>query len=110
MVTCILCKREINGYGNNAQPLAEGMCCDGCNNKVVANRMANYKMETVDDSLVSKEFWKIRKSVYISEPKVSVIENKSIRDYAHHVCVPINTYVVRRYIRSHGYPNGHTTK
>lgn len=28
---CVLCKKEYEGYGNNAQPLKTGMCCDDCN-------------------------------------------------------------------------------
>ena len=36
---CILCQREIKGRGNNARPLAEGICCDLCNNKVVEFRI-----------------------------------------------------------------------
>lgn len=32
---CCLCKEEFKGYGNNAQPLMEGVCCDQCNVKLV---------------------------------------------------------------------------
>ena len=28
---CVLCTRVRRGYGNNAQPLKEGKCCDVCN-------------------------------------------------------------------------------
>jgi hypothetical protein len=37
---CVLCDEEIRDdpYGHNAQPLAEGICCSGCNNKVVETR------------------------------------------------------------------------
>tara|TARA_R100000664_G_C2741683_1_gene130060 strand:- start:19 stop:357 length:339 start_codon:yes stop_codon:yes gene_type:complete len=35
-VICVLCSRECeNEYGNNAQPLVEGRCCDVCNEKKV---------------------------------------------------------------------------
>ena len=44
---CILCENEIipnaiTGWseGNNAQPLADGRCCDTCNIAVVSSRMA----------------------------------------------------------------------
>ena len=44
---CVLCENEIipdvvSGWdqGNNAQPLAEGRCCDDCNMAVVSSRMA----------------------------------------------------------------------
>ena len=28
---CVLCKRPRRGYGNNAQPVKFGKCCDVCN-------------------------------------------------------------------------------
>lgn len=28
---CMLCKEFYYGYGNNAQPVANGRCCDECN-------------------------------------------------------------------------------
>lgn len=36
---CVLCKCELEGYGNNAEPLAVGKCCDVCNYKVITKRM-----------------------------------------------------------------------
>ena len=39
MERCILCGEEYEGYGNNAEPLAEGRCCDKCNEKVVMKRI-----------------------------------------------------------------------
>lgn len=37
---CVLCKKEYEGYGNNAQPLKEGRCCDFCNEtKVTPERL-----------------------------------------------------------------------
>lgn len=33
--TCVICGKEFEGYGNNAQPVKDGMCCDECNQKVV---------------------------------------------------------------------------
>jgi len=42
---CILCGEEIeiepNGWdeGNNAQPLADGRCCNDCNCKVIQERI-----------------------------------------------------------------------
>ena len=32
---CVLCGKEFEGYGNNAQPVKDGLCCDECNMKVV---------------------------------------------------------------------------
>lgn len=36
---CVVCNKMIMGqYGNNADPLAEGKCCDNCDKKVIAHR------------------------------------------------------------------------
>ena len=32
---CIICKGPIIGYGNNAEPVKKGICCDECNKDVV---------------------------------------------------------------------------
>lgn len=40
---CCICGRTINGYGNNAQPYADGICCDECNsNYVIPERIEKY--------------------------------------------------------------------
>jgi hypothetical protein len=39
MIKCVLCETEFEGFGNNAQPLAEGQCCDDCNLKVIKKRL-----------------------------------------------------------------------
>lgn len=28
---CCICKRRFTGWGNNAQPVKDGKCCDECN-------------------------------------------------------------------------------
>ena len=42
---CCLCKKEIiDKYGNNAQPLKKGQCCDICNiDKVIPARLKAFK-------------------------------------------------------------------
>jgi len=32
---CVICSKEIVGWGNNAQPIRQGTCCDDCNNTAV---------------------------------------------------------------------------
>ena len=32
---CVICGKEIIGYGNNAEPVSKGRCCDVCNITVV---------------------------------------------------------------------------
>ena len=46
MKKCVICKQDIKPnaigweHGNNAQPVAEGQCCDECNtNKVIPARL-----------------------------------------------------------------------
>ena len=36
---CAICGGPIYGHGNNAEPLAEGRCCDRCNEKVISARI-----------------------------------------------------------------------
>lgn len=35
MKKCSICETEYSGYGNNAQPINDGECCDHCNMLVV---------------------------------------------------------------------------
>lgn len=32
---CSICNKEYVGYGNNAQPVNDGRCCDKCNLNIV---------------------------------------------------------------------------
>ena len=32
---CSICGGPIVGFGNNAQPVNDGLCCDRCNERVV---------------------------------------------------------------------------
>jgi hypothetical protein len=36
---CCICKGFYFHYGNNAQPLKKGRCCDTCNSDVILARM-----------------------------------------------------------------------
>ena len=35
--TCCICGKKFRGFGNNAQPVKDGRCCDECNSTVVIN-------------------------------------------------------------------------
>ena len=37
---CSICKSSYQGFGNNAQPINDGRCCDECNDKVILARFA----------------------------------------------------------------------
>lgn len=36
---CCVCDMFYFGYGNNAEPLKKGLCCDKCNLEVIKERM-----------------------------------------------------------------------
>lgn len=43
-MTCCLCGIEITGYGNNADPVKVGTCCDLCNaTEVIPARLRLFK-------------------------------------------------------------------
>ena len=46
---CDLCGEKIEGFGNNAEPLAHGRCCDFCNTKVIYERMIRIKIKEVEN-------------------------------------------------------------
>ena len=42
---CCICGEEIKGYGNNAEPMKQGTCCDECNEKFVIPSRIKQLME-----------------------------------------------------------------
>jgi hypothetical protein len=32
---CVICKEKLMGFGNNAEPVRKGICCDDCNREMV---------------------------------------------------------------------------
>jgi len=43
---CCICGATARGYGNNPHPIKkEGKCCDFCNQKVIIERLKQYKEE-----------------------------------------------------------------
>ena len=38
MNCCSICKEDFEGYGNNAQPVNDGVCCNDCNMMYVIKR------------------------------------------------------------------------
>lgn len=44
---CVICGHDFEGYGNNAYPVADGICCDKCNReKVIPARLKQLKQTT----------------------------------------------------------------
>ena len=38
-MNCSICNEKIEGFGNNAQPINDGRCCDDCNTLVIIERI-----------------------------------------------------------------------
>lgn len=38
MAICSICGKHYEGYGNNAQPVNDGICCNECNGTIVVPR------------------------------------------------------------------------
>lgn len=52
---CSICDKILKGYGNNARPINNGICCDNCNStKVIPIRIDNvikiYQQADKDDT------------------------------------------------------------
>lgn len=62
---CVICGKEIHGYGNNAEPVKKGICCDECNyTKVIPARISNLtdsansiKATSLDDMISKVKEW-----------------------------------------------------
>jgi len=52
---CSICGKTFIGYGNNAQPVNNGRCCNDCNNeRVMPERIIRYFMNKYDVSNVEE--------------------------------------------------------
>lgn len=47
--TCVICHKSYEGYGNNAQPVVNGQCCDRCNRIAVLPARMSYSIISDDD-------------------------------------------------------------
>ena len=46
MTNCSICKKDFEGFGNNAQPVNDGICCDTCNlSHVIVRRLFDMRMD-----------------------------------------------------------------
>ena len=49
---CVICGAEIEGYGNNAEPVKHGVCCDECNQTVVIPaRLEKMKHKPIEEDV-----------------------------------------------------------
>ena len=45
--TCSICFGQYDGFGNNAQPVNDGRCCDACNARTVITARINITLSKV---------------------------------------------------------------
>ena len=61
---CIICGEQIVGYGNNAEPVAEGRCCDDCNiSKVIPARISQLKASRKEKDTITESAKKVKLEV-----------------------------------------------
>ena len=49
---CVICGAEIEGYGNNAEPVKHGVCCDECNQTIVIPaRLEKMKHKPIEEDV-----------------------------------------------------------
>jgi hypothetical protein len=48
---CSICGRNYDGWGNNAWPINDGRCCDGCNELVIYRRIGDMRRRDTDDEV-----------------------------------------------------------
>ena len=45
-IKCVICGGTFEEYGNNAKPVAKGLCCDNCNREKVIPARLNMAFST----------------------------------------------------------------
>ena len=61
---CSICGKEYQGFGNNAQPVDDGRCCNECNSKVVIPfRMYSGRLQEIKKNGES-EVLEIKSKIY----------------------------------------------
>ena len=73
---CVICHQPFEGYGNNAEPVAEGRCCDECNAKVVipARIEEMNKSKKLDEAKEKDEAEEKAEPEEIIEPEETQVE------------------------------------
>ena len=50
VMNCSICNEDFEGFGKNAQPVNDGVCCDDCNNLVIRRRIFDMVMDNEGDN------------------------------------------------------------
>lgn len=75
---CVICGKPIVGYGNNAAPVADGKCCDQCNQNVVIparlkelqDNKLNEDKEEQPEEFIAKD--SETDEIVVDDPKVEI--------------------------------------
>ena len=81
---CVICGKEFVGYGNNAEPVKSGACCDECNAKVVVPaRLKKLRLvkknENLDNAKVEDKAREVVDPTYADAIRKNE-KNKKVRD------------------------------
>lgn len=50
MKKCSICNEDFDGYGNNAQPVNNGVCCNICNILVIKRRLFDIQIDKKENA------------------------------------------------------------
>lgn len=78
---CCICKRPIEGYGNNAEPVCKGTCCDECNReKVIPARINKFRggltesYNKVDEDTANEIALMAMRAMHLKEHEAQALE------------------------------------
>lgn len=90
---CSICGKEYQGYGNNAQPVDDGRCCNDCNSRVVipfrmySGRLQEIKKNGESEVLEIKSriyndvtFYYIKEERILTDNKKILVKDITLKD------------------------------
>lgn len=90
---CSICGKEYQGYGNNAQPVDDGRCCNDCNSRVVipfrmySGRLQEIKKNGGSEVLEIKSriyndvtFYYIKEERILTDNKKMLVKDITLKD------------------------------
>lgn len=90
---CSICGKEYQGYGNNAQPVDDGRCCNDCNSRVVipfrmySGRLQEIKKNGESEVLEIKSriyndvtFYYIKEERILTDNKKMLVKDITLKD------------------------------
>lgn len=90
---CSICGKEFQGYGNNAQPVDDGRCCNDCNSRLVipfrmySGRLQEIKKNGESEVLEIKSriyndvtFYYIKEERILTDNKKMLVKDITLKD------------------------------